>query len=301
MTVATKTQPNYTTQQAAAYKAAIDGITAVHDRVAGAFAPHEQDVGSPAPDLSMRVDAGFIFAGTTLTEVAAQTVSGFTTPSAGQERIDRVVLDAITGVASRVAGTAVSGSPSAVAPDIPLGKLPCAQIRFTDASTAVLNSMITDERIPAAGRDAYVYIRDEQTSGTAGGAFNSGGWRTRTLNTEVNDSSGVASLSSNQVTLQAGTYRFKARAPALYVDGHKCRLANVTDSNYYYGSNAYTDAVGAGRMTDSVVSGEFTITSAKTFELQHYCQTTKSGDGFGSPMSFGVIEVFTEVEFWRVG
>lgn len=151
MTVATKLQPNYTTQLAAAYKAAIDAITAVHDRMAGAFAPHEQDVGSPAPDLSMRVDAGFIFAGTTLTEVASQTVSGFTTPSAGQERIDRVVLDAVTGVASRVAGTAATGSPSAVAPAIPTGKLPCCQIRFTDASTAVLNSMITDERVNSSG------------------------------------------------------------------------------------------------------------------------------------------------------
>lgn len=147
MTVATKTQPNYTTQDAASYKAAIDGITAVHDRMAGAFAPHEQDIGSPSPDLSVRIDAGFIFSGVTLTEVAAQSVSGFTTPSSGQERIDRVVIDASTGVASRVAGTAVSGSPSAVAPAIPAGKIPCCQIRFTSASTAVLNSMITDERI----------------------------------------------------------------------------------------------------------------------------------------------------------
>jgi hypothetical protein len=147
MTVATKTQPNYTTQDAATYKAAIDGITAVHDRLGGAFAAHEQNVGSPSPDLSVRVDAGFIFSGVTLTEVAAQSVSGFTTPSSGQERIDRVVIDASTGVASRVAGTAVSGSPSAVAPAIPSGKLPCCQIRFTDTSTAVLNSMITDERI----------------------------------------------------------------------------------------------------------------------------------------------------------
>jgi hypothetical protein len=158
MTVATKLQPNYTTQQAAAYKAAIDGITAVHDRVAGAFAPHEQDVGSPAPELSMRVDAGFIFTNGALTEVSAQTVTGFTVPSAGQERIDRVVIDATTGVASRVAGTAASGSPSAVAPDIPAGKLPCCQIRFTDASTAVLNSMITDERSGQCGFPPFSQI-----------------------------------------------------------------------------------------------------------------------------------------------
>lgn len=153
MTVATKTQPNYTTQAAASYKAAIDGITAIHDRIAGAFAPHEQNVGSPSPDLSVRIDAGFIFSGVALTEVAAQTVSGFTTPSSGQERIDRVVIDIATGTASRVAGTAVSGSPSAVAPSIPAGKMPCCQILFTSASTAVLNSMITDERVPFAPID----------------------------------------------------------------------------------------------------------------------------------------------------
>ena len=147
MTVATKTQPNYTTQAAASYKAAIDAITAVHDRMGGAFAAHEQDQGSPAPDLSVRVDAGFVLNGITLSEIAAQTVTGFTVPSSGQERIDRVVVDASTGVASRVAGTAVSGSPSATPPAIPAGSLPCCQVRMTSSATAVLNSMITDERV----------------------------------------------------------------------------------------------------------------------------------------------------------
>lgn len=166
MTVATKLQPNYTTQDAASYKASIDAMTAVHDRIASAFAPHEQDVGSPAPDMTMRVDAGFIFSGTTLTEVAAQTVSGFTTPSAGQERIDRVVIDASTGAASRVAGTAVSGSPSAVPPAIPSGKLPCCQIQFTDSSVSVLNSMITDERIGSGGASSAA-TQSEQEAGTS--------------------------------------------------------------------------------------------------------------------------------------
>ena len=147
MTVAQYTRPNYTTQAAAAYKANIDAAAAVFERKGDWFAPHQQDVGSPAPELSIRLDAGWIWDGTTLTEVAAQTVSGFTIPTAGMERVDRVVVDSTTGVASLIAGTAVTGSPSATAPAITAGTIPICQVRITSADTAVLNSMITDERV----------------------------------------------------------------------------------------------------------------------------------------------------------
>lgn len=144
--VAKFTQPNYTTQTAAAYKAAIDAAIAVLARSGQSFAAHEQDLGSPQPDMSVRLDAGFILLAGSLVEVDAQSVSGFTTPAAGQHRIDRVVVDQLTGVASRVAGTAAIGSPSATPPDIPVGKLPVCQVLLTDAATVITNSMITDER-----------------------------------------------------------------------------------------------------------------------------------------------------------
>lgn len=147
MSTAKYTRPDSDTQLASAYKANIDAMAKVFERFGAAFAPHEQDVGSPTPELSVRLDAGFVWDGTTLTEVAAQTVGGFTTPSAGQHRIDRVVVDAITGVASRIAGTPATGSPSATPPSISAGKLPVCQVAFTDADTAVLNEMITDERV----------------------------------------------------------------------------------------------------------------------------------------------------------
>lgn len=147
MTTPTKTQPNYTTQDAATYKAAIDGVTAVYDRIAGAFAPHEMNVGSPAPDLAVRIDAGFVFTVTNVLEVAAQTVTGFTIPSAGQQRIDRIVINRNTGVATRVAGIAVTGSPSATPPLITSGNDPCCRILITSSDTVITNSMITDERI----------------------------------------------------------------------------------------------------------------------------------------------------------
>lgn len=143
---ATYTRPNFTTQQPAAYKANIEAMAQVFERLGNAFAPHEQDVGSPAPDLTVRIEGGPIFYNGTLGGSSAQTVSGFTVPSAGQNRIDRVVLDPTTGVCTRVAGTAVTGSPTATAPAIPAGKRPICQILITSSDTAIRNDMITDER-----------------------------------------------------------------------------------------------------------------------------------------------------------
>ena len=76
---------------------------------------------------------------------------------------------------------------------------------------------------------AYAVIADQKTSGTDGGTFTSGAWRTRDLNTEVTDVDNIVSISSNQFTLQAGTYLIKARATAYDCDRHQLRLRNITD------------------------------------------------------------------------
>lgn len=147
MTVARRVAPNYTTQQPSEYKANLDAAAAVYARFGGPFAPHQVYSGSPQPDMALELDAGFLWDGVTLTEIAAQTVTGFTTPTSGQHRVDRVVIDAITGTASRVAGTATTGSPSATPPAIPAGKLPVCQVLLTSSDTTITNAMITDERV----------------------------------------------------------------------------------------------------------------------------------------------------------
>lgn len=145
----------------------------------------------------------------------------------------------------------------------------------------------------------YIYIREEQTSGTNGGDFTTGAWRTRVLNTEVSDAGGHATLSANQITLAAGTYRFRARSPAYLVNMHKCRLQNVTDaSTVSVGSNSRAVSAANNHMVDSWVMGRFTIASSKAFELQAYCETTGT-NGFGIAASFGVVEVYGEIEFWK--
>ena len=138
MTVSTFLQSNFNTQDPATYKAAIDGNFAVLKRAAGAFAPHALAV----PDMTVALDAGYLFDGSTLIEVAAQTSGSIAAP-AGNPRIDRVVVDRATGAVSVIAG---SEAASPIPPAIPYGKLPAAQVLLQTGSTSITDAMITDER-----------------------------------------------------------------------------------------------------------------------------------------------------------
>jgi hypothetical protein len=145
---------------------------------------------------------------------------------------------------------------------------------------------------------AYALLQDQKTSGTNGGTATSGSWQTRTLNTEVVDANGIVSLSANQFTLEAGTYRIRAQAPAYIVSTHQVRIQNVTDATTpLLGTSEYDAAVSV--QTTSVAVGEFTITGTKTFELQHRVGTTGASNGFGVATSFGT-EVYGQVEIWKV-
>lgn len=71
-----------------------------------------------------------------------QRTAAITAP-VSNSRIDRIVIDAATGAVSVITGTA---SPTPSAPAITAGKIPVAQVLLTSATTAITNSMITDER-----------------------------------------------------------------------------------------------------------------------------------------------------------
>ena len=148
--------------------------------------------------------------------------------------------------------------------------------------------------------DSYAKITDTKASGLGGGAFTSGAWQTRTLNTKDSDDDLIVTLAANQFTLQAGKYRIRASAPAYEVGGHKIRLRNITDSSTeIIGSSAYFN-FGLNVMTHSFLSGELTIASAKTFELQHHCQATDAS-GFGVDLDGGGENaVYATIEIWRL-
>ena len=74
-------------------------------------------------------------------------------------------------------------------------------------------------------------VHDSGTSTTYFGAYTTGAWRTRDIDTEVSDEDGIVTISSNQFTLQAGNYRIRYGATSYTVDKHALRLRNVTDTS----------------------------------------------------------------------
>ena len=142
-------------------------------------------------------------------------------------------------------------------------------------------------------------ITDSKTSGTAGGTFTSGAWRTRDLNTIEDDPDSIVTLSSNQFTLGAGTYLIQWSAPVYRVNSHKTQLYDVTGAtDLGKGSSEYSNN-GDSVQTISVGSDVVTLTANNTFEIQHQCQTTVSGDGFGVAASFAA-EKYTMVTIFKL-
>jgi len=136
-------QPDFTAQQPSEVKNNVEASIGAMARIGNAFNAHEQST----PNMTVRIDAGVLFNGVTLSEVAAQSTGTITAPVTNP-RIDRVVIDGITGDASIVTGVeAASPTP----PAIPSGKLPCAQVALTTSTTVITNADITDERVGAGG------------------------------------------------------------------------------------------------------------------------------------------------------
>jgi len=177
------------------------------------------------------------------------------------------------------------------------GTIPVGAFTLSESQTEITlaNTRFVDVRewlAPRAAAPGYILIRDEKASGTGGGTFTSGAWRTRDLNTESSDTGNHASIASNQITLAAGTYEFSAKALSSSSDRVQARLQNITDTISIVGLSGNSNSV-SGETHVSMVDGKFTIATSKIFELQHRCSTTGN---FGLASSFG-IEAYASVEF----
>lgn len=146
---------------------------------------------------------------------------------------------------------------------------------------------------------AYVCVRDEKSLGADGGTFTSGDWRTRDINDEYVDTANICSISSNQITLPAGTYRCLITCPAYKVDRHQALLWSVTDGGILAGvqSGSCLAAAADASVTHAIIQARFTLAAQKVLEVRHRCETTRDADGFGVPCSF-TGEIYTVAEFW---
>ncbi len=148
---------------------------------------------------------------------------------------------------------------------------------------------------------SYAIIVDQKSSGTDAGSSSGGSWNTRDLNTELADSDGIVSISSNQFTLQAGSYFLEASAPAYQPSRHKLKLYQTsgTAADIAFGTGTFTSNTIAIQST-AFLSCRFTISTATTYQIRHYVQESKSGNGLGVAISQGVelycmVKIFKEV------
>ena len=152
-----------------------------------------------------------------------------------------------------------------------------------------------------------VKVSNTQTQNTAGGSTTSGGWNTVVLNTKDTDSSSIGTLSSNAITLPAGTYNIFGSCPLVTNSGTnpgmaQCRLYNNTAAAVSLNGTTIESAVSTGSGTvfgQSMIIGQVVIASQSTFILQYNVTTSVSTDGLGYPGNFGT-EVYQQLMFTKV-
>ena len=146
-----------------------------------------------------------------------------------------------------------------------------------------------------------LHVRDEKSPGTQGGTFTSGAWRTRTLNTLKSSSIVGAGLSSNKITLPAGSYHIEAALPANRVQNHQAKLWDVTNTaDIIIGTSEDTVPGVTQVTTSSNIVGRFTLGETTELELRHKCFETNPTAGFGVQADSGEKETYAEVKIWQL-
>lgn len=228
-----------------------------------------------------------------LAQMASHTIKGNNTGSTANA-IDLTDTQA-TAELNAMVGDSGSGGTKGLAPAPGAGDF--AAGKFLNAGGAW--------SVPSGGGGGSVtavHIYEQQPQGTNAGGFTSGSYQQRTLNQLDNPQSvSWVSLTSNQFTLAAGTYYINASFPAFSVNSHKAKLRNVTDStDTIIGSAEQSSSGGGNTQTRSMVTGVFTISGSKVFEIDHICVTTEPSNGMGTNVSVGGVEIYGIVDLQKI-
>lgn len=142
------------------------------------------------------------------------------------------------------------------------------------------------------------FLKSVRATTVADGTCTAGSFQRRFLNTIEGDL--FVTIASSTFTLPAGKYIIEGGATFhQVVNAVQSRIYNDTDT-----AVAILGATGlSGSPDDDVVTdirGVVTITSAKTFSLESYCQTTRATDGFGAPGTSGSSEIFSQLKITKL-
>lgn len=207
--------------------------------------------------MTIRLDTGALFNGTTLTEIAAQNTSTITAPSTNP-RIDRIVLDQASGAASVITGTqAASPTP----PAIPAGKIPIAQILLQTTSTAITNDIIVDERSLNALGLGSVAFQNANSISISGGTISNvtlSGGTINGLSTPLaiaDGGTGATNASSARTNLGLAALATLGIGEGLENDGSnnlRVKLDGMTIARSASGIKIANNAVGIPQLADQV-------------------------------------------------
>ncbi len=125
----------------------------------------------------------------------------------------------------------------------------------------------------------YALIQYVIASGSNGGTATNGSWLKVPLNTLKSTNISGVSLTSNEITLPAGTYLLRGGQSFGTVVYAQLRFRNTTDTSTEM-SSGLRKIASAGDRVD--INGIFTIATSKVFELQYEVDTTKADDGLGT-------------------
>ena len=146
---------------------------------------------------------------------------------------------------------------------------------------------------------SFAVLAEQQSANTDGGTFTAGAWRTRDINTELFDPDSIVSLnaSTNEFTLQAGTYVIEFLALGYSCSQHVARIYDVTGT----AELAYSLSVYAASSVQNAAEGihRFTISSSNSYRLEHRCVSSKSTNGLGVAANLAPNETYCLVKITK--
>lgn len=134
----------------------------------------------------------------------------------------------------------------------------------------------------------YMQVQYQLPQGNNGAAVSGSTWTARVFNTVIVNTISGASLSSNQITLPAGTYNMDCSVSVESGAETRLRLYNTTNSTaLFYGCSAN---IGSSQGCVIPLQGQFTLSAQSVLEVDQISTIAASqGQAVGVP---GTIEMF---------
>lgn len=152
----------------------------------------------------------------------------------------------------------------------------------------------------------YIKITNTQSRGTNGGSLtgSSSAFQTLLFNNTETDTQSISSLSSNMLTLPAGSYTVRASTPIINPGNNvtaQIRLFNSTGSAVLLNGQVCTGATGNQANFGTVTSliGYFTLSTSSAIVFQIAASINSDPINLGLSGGFGT-EIFAMAEFTKV-